>query len=142
MTRTEQIAQALDMLSDDELFIECVNELDSWNGFADGFRCYDMCEIDDLYGDMRLSDFLDLLTGNFSHTDSYFYHTIYGLESTDYIIDVYRDHTDEHEVLDALLDNWPHMDIYGADDFCDLMDDIYNEEGTDDEESDGWIDEE
>lgn len=34
---------------DDELFCELVEDLDSWNGFADGFRCYPMDEIDEIF---------------------------------------------------------------------------------------------
>lgn len=135
MTREQQIEQAKEILrNEDCVFVECVNALDSWNGFADGFRCYDMCELDDLYGDMRLSEFLDLLTSDFSNADNFFYHSIYGLKSADDIADVYRDNTTVDEVFDELLDKWGRIDLYGVDDFADLMEDIYNYEGTDDEE--------
>ena len=97
--------RAVEMLDDyDDLFVDMVNELDSYNGFADGYRCYDMGELDDLFCGCSIGDFLDKITEDFNHRDNYIVDTIYGLESTDYVEDVYRDNTNSEEVLDALLD--------------------------------------
>lgn len=38
MKYSKMVEMALEMLKDDDLFVEMVNELDSWNGFTDGFR--------------------------------------------------------------------------------------------------------
>ena len=102
--------KAIDMLKDsDDLFVVMVNELDSYNGFADGFRAYPMYEIDDLFYGVKIGDFLDKLASNFNHTDEYFYDTIYGLESTDSIVDLYRDNVDIDDLLDTLIEDYPHI---------------------------------
>ena len=49
-TLEEMKREAIETLrNNDEIFIDMVNELDSWNGYADGFRCYPMYELDDLF---------------------------------------------------------------------------------------------
>lgn len=97
--------------NDDDLFVSCVDELDSWNGYADGFRAYDMSELDDLHYGMKLSDFLDKLTGDFNIRDNYFYYSIYGLESCDDKAELYRDHVDELELLDNLVYRYYDLDL-------------------------------
>ena len=102
--------KAIEMLKDnDELFVDMVNELDSYNGFADGFRAYPMYEIDELYYGVKIGDFLDMLTSDFNHTDEYFYHSIYGLESTDSIADLYRDNVGADDLLEQLIEYYPHI---------------------------------
>ena len=119
----EMIAEAIETLKDnDELFCRCIEELDSWNGYADGFRCYDMSELDDLFGSMPLSKFLDLLTNDFNIRDNYIVDTIYGLSSTDYREEVYRDNVDESELLDNLIEQYDNIDIAWIDtDFDELI---------------------
>ena len=103
-------AKAIEMLKDnDDLFVEMVDELDSYNGFADGFRAYPMDEIDELYYGVKIGDFLDMLTSDFNHTDEYFYHSIYGLESTDSIVDLYHDNVDADDLLEYLIEYYPHI---------------------------------
>lgn len=52
MERTEIIDKIIEVLeSDEELLIECVEELDDWNAFLDGGRYFDMDLLEDvLYG--------------------------------------------------------------------------------------------
>lgn len=120
---SELITEAIEELkNNDELFVDMVNELDSWNGFADGFRCYPMYELDELFGGCSLSEFLDKLGEDFNIRDNYIVDTIYGLESTDYPEDVYRDNVDEGELLDNIIE---HVDdIYFSD--CDFEELIRN----------------
>jgi len=106
-------AKAIEMLNDGDLFCEMVRELDSYNGFAVGFRCYPMEEIDELFCNVTIGDFLDMLNGDFNHRDNYFTETIYGIGSTDYEEDFYRDNTDNDEVLDALIEYYPHIFFRG-----------------------------
>lgn len=99
--------KAIEMLDDnDDLFVEMVDELDSYMGFADGFRCYPMDEITDLFYGVSIPDFLDKLTDDFNHRDNYFVDTIYGLESTDYPADVYHDNCTTDEVLDEVIEHY------------------------------------
>ena len=131
--------RAIEMLDDyDDLFVDMVNELDSWNGFADGYRCYDMSELDDLFCGCSIGDFLDKITDDFNHRDNYIVDSIYGLESTDFIEDVYRDNTSSEEVLDALLDEiGTYFKPYFSDsEFEDIIHELLNLDPDDEDEDD------
>ena len=119
----ELIKQATDELkNNDELFCYCIEELDSYNGFADGFRCYDMSELDELFGDMPLSKFLDIITDDFNARDNYMVDTIYGLSSCDYREEIYRDNVDEGELLDNLMEQYDNIDIsWKSEEFDELI---------------------
>lgn len=127
-TLEELREQAIQELKDnDELFVACVNELDSWNGYADGFRAYPMYELDELHCGVSLHDFLYKLTSDFDIRDEYFYYSIYGLESTDSIEELYRENVWESELLDNLIDNYSNLDINWIDsDFDELLESIVN----------------
>lgn len=112
-----------ELKTNDDLFCEMVEELDNWNGYADGFRAYDMSELDELHYGIKLSDFLARLTKDFNLQDDYFYYSIWGLESTDDKTALYRDNTDPGEVLDNILEYRNHLYISDSD-FEDLLDKI------------------
>ena len=122
----ELVEKAIETINkDDDLFVQLVDELDSYMGFADGFRCFQMDELDDFYCDCKVSKLLNDITDDFNLNDDYFYFSIYGLESTDSVIDLYRDHTDASEIFDNLLNY--HYNIYYYDsDFEELMESIVN----------------
>lgn len=121
----ELIKKAIEELeNNDDLFIEMIEELDSWNGYADGFRAYEMCEINDICSGMSIGDFLDTMTGDFNKNDDYFYYSIWGLESTDSKIDLYRENVDSGELLDNIRDNFSKLDFWRCDDFKDLIEEI------------------
>lgn len=124
MLYAELVKKAIEMIeNDDDLFVELVNELDSWNGYADEYRCYGMYDLDDLLYGKKPTEILDLVCDDFNVRDEYFYWDLWGLHSTDYIIDVYKDNTTAEEVFDNVLDNLPH--IYTSNtDFADLMEEI------------------
>ena len=49
-TYQQLVLEAIDILNnDDEIFCDMINELDAWNGYADGFRCYCMEDLDELF---------------------------------------------------------------------------------------------
>lgn len=125
---SELINKATQELKDNnDLFVSCVDELDSWNGYADGFRAYDMDELNDLTCGMKASELIDQLTGDFNIRDNYFYWSIYGLESCDYKDELYRDNVDEGELLDNLIENYNNLDLsYIDSDFDDLIQEIVN----------------
>lgn len=124
MTNYEtMINKALEMLKDDdELFCSMVDEMDSWNGYADGFRCYEMYELDDLCCDMKVTDFLSAL-GDFNYRDNYFYYSVYGIESTDNKAQLYRDNVDTGCLLDDIMRNKNHL-YFSDSDFKSLLDEI------------------
>lgn len=142
MRKDELIRKATEILEDnDSLFIEAVEELDSWNGFADGFRCYEMYMIDELFCDCKVSDFLDKLTSSFDHTDSYFVDTIYGLDSTNDPIEIYKDNVTTGELIDNLIDNYNHIDISDYE-LSEILETLANGNFDDEEAQDfTWTDE-
>ena len=126
--------QALEELkNNDDLFIDMVNELDSWNGYADGFRAYDMGELDELFYDCKLSEFLEKITSDFDLRDNYFVDTIYGIESCDDIAEHYRNNVDAEELLDNIIDNENNIYFYDKD-FEELIDNIIDARDEEDEE--------
>ena len=128
MKLEELKAKALEELkNNDELFADMVEELDAWNGYADGFRCYPMWELDDLFYGCKLSDFLEKITSDFNLHDEYMVDTIYGLSSTDDRAQVYRDNVWEDELLDNIIDNANHL-YFNDSDFESLIDSIVNYE--------------
>lgn len=133
----EMIEQALEMLKDnDELFVDCVNELDSWDGYADGFRGYPMYELNDLFYGVSVGDFLDKLSSGFNHNDEYFVDTIWGLDSCNDLAEHYRDNVDEGDLLDNIIDKYSNINLNWIDsEFDDLINDIvnYDEDDEDDE---------
>ena len=132
-TYQQLISEALEILNnDDEIFCDMVNELDAWNGYADGFRCYYMEDLDELFCDCKVSEFLDKIGRDFNHNDRFFVDTIYGLESTDSMADTYRDNVDTGELLDEIIDKKNHI-YFNDSEFEDLIDSIVNYSEDDDE---------
>ena len=128
-------ASALEMLkNDDDLFCDMVNEMDSWNGYADGFRGFPMYELNDLFCDCKVSDFLDKLGRDFNHNDEYFFDTIYGLESGDSLTDVYRDNVWEADLLDAIIDNANHL-YFSDSDFENIINEIIEAQDAEEEDT-------
>lgn len=124
MKYAELIEKAVKEIEEnDDLLCELVDELDSWNGYADGFRAYDMYELDDLHCDMKLSEFLSRVTKDFDLRDNFFYYSIYGLESTNDKALLYRDNTDCGEILDNVIEYRNHLYIIDKD-FEELLDEI------------------
>lgn len=82
----EKVKEILENLDDNEL-------KNMWNEYCrenyyDDQEIFEMCEIDDLFCDMKVSDFLDKLSGDFNAKDNYFRYSIYGLESFDDVADI------------------------------------------------------
>lgn len=132
-TIDELRAEALQALKEDDgLFVDMVNELDSYNGFADGFRCYRMDELDDLFCGVAVSDFLSKLCNGFDLRCEWFADTIWGLDSVDDITEHYRANVWEDELLDGIIDN-AHRLWFSDSDFEELIQAIvdYDEEDED-----------
>ena len=131
-TYDEMIKRAIEELKEnDDLFTACVNELDSWNGYADGFRAYPMYELDELFGGCKVSEFLDKLAAGFNRNDDYMVDTIYGLDSTNDVADLYRSNVDEGELLDNIIDNYSNIDLNWIDsDFDELINEIQEAKET------------
>lgn len=133
-TYEEMMTTALEMLENDgDLFVDMIDELDSWDGFADGYKVYSMDELDELFYDCKVSEFLSKLADGFDLNDDYFTDTIYGLESIADKEDYYRDNFDCGDVLDHVIDNYNHLYISDSD-FDELIDAIVNYSEDDEDE--------
>ena len=134
MTRYNAIINKLiEMLkNDDDLFIECVEELDNWNGYADGYRAWEMGLLDEFYHDRKASDLLNDMTADFCKNDAFFYFSIWGLESCSDKAELYRDNTDEGELLDNIIDNINHLNITNSEfvEMLEEVDEMRNAEGV------------
>ena len=136
MTRYEELKnKALEMIKeDDDLFVDMVNELAGWNGFADGFRAFPMDELDELFCGVSLTEFLRMIDkDDFDLNDEYFIDTIWGLQSTDDIAGHYRNNVDEEELIDEIIDHAGNL-YFSDSDFEELIDEIIEEKYNDDEE--------
>ena len=118
---------------DTDAFIDACEELDSWNGFLGDTRCYSMDMIDEFFS--RPSELLDKMD-DFQYSDEYFYFTGYGnVSTTDDKYDRYSDDYSVDDVLDALIENYSHVDIYNNDTLDNLLEVLANEDfGIED----GW----
>ena len=130
MLYKDLIEKAMTMLDEsDDLYVDMVNELDSWNGYSDGFRAYNMADLDDLFCGASASNLLKAVNGNnFNLNDDYFADTIYGLESIATFADMvtwYKDHTDTGELLDNIIDYYNHLYFYDHE-FESIINDIVN----------------
>ena len=103
----------LDMIkADSDLLTEVCEELDSWDGFLGDDRCYSMDEIDEILGDRKPSEILNMVSSDFNYNDDYFYFNGYGnLESCNYKEDRYLDVFTHEEILDTYLDKYYRCDL-------------------------------
>lgn len=110
MRKNEIVKRVIGILkNDDDIFNRCVDELDTWNGYADDERCYPMEDLDDLMCGVSATELLEKLTSNFDINDNYVKFTIWGIESRNEID--YRDVFDEGDILDSLVLNYDNLDI-------------------------------
>ena len=124
----------LDMVqADSNLLTEICEELDSWDGFLGDDRCYSMDEIDEILGDKKPSELLNMVSSDFNYNDDYFYFNGYGnLESCDDKEDHYLDIFTHEEILDTYLDKYYHCDLTNTD--LEELADIYDSYSEDDME--------
>lgn len=117
--------KALEILDyEEDTFDEACEELDSWNGFLDESRCYSMDEIDEFF--TKPSDLLDKMS-DFDYGDEYFYFTVYGVSTTNDKHGLYSDNFSAEDVLDALIDNFSHVDLRESNELNELLDVLTSE---------------
>lgn len=131
MKREQLVAEAIEILENDKnIFINCVNELDCWNGFANDWRCYPMEELDEWFCDYKPSEFLrEIDFEDFDINDDYFQETIWGIQSTNDVYDAYTQNVDAGELFDNLLMEYCNLNIQYIDSALDeLLERIDNED--------------
>ena len=118
--------KAKELLEDDEdVFVEACEELDNWNGFLGDSRCEYMDMIDEFFN--KPSELLDQMN-DFNPTDSYFYFTVYGVSTTDDKHEIYSNDFSAEDVLDALIDNYNHVDLREDNHLNELLTILVNED--------------
>lgn len=125
-----------------DIFNDCIEELDSWNGYLGDDRYYYMEELDEFYADTKPTDFLNrVLYGHDEENGSqstfcvnrdYFRYNGYGnLVSADF--KDYSDHLDD-EFIDELVDNRANIDSIDVDDELKELFDMLESDESEDEE--------
>lgn len=99
------------LAEDTDEYVNICEELDNWNGFLGDTRCFNMDDIDEFVG--SASELIEKMDSeDFHDSDEYFYFNGYGFITTaSDKYDVYHDDFDEYDVIDALIDNYNHVDI-------------------------------
>lgn len=101
--------EILELLSIENIFNECIEELDNWNGFLDADRYYPMYDIDFILCEKTPTEILSEVTQDFNIKDEYFRFRIYGLESSNYID--YSICCKVEELYDYLEQNYYNLDL-------------------------------
>lgn len=116
-------------------FSKVCEELDSWDGFLGDDRLYQMCDLDDLLGEKKPSEVLQMLDSEFNYSDDYFYFDGYDkLCSTDE--KEYFNSVSYSEVFEKLIDDYSSVFTahYGCayyNLFSDVYDTMYNYDEND-----------
>lgn len=111
-TKFEVIKNWMENIADNDDLISIVRQVNGWNGSLEEYNFYDMEDLDELFGGMRLTEFLDKLSSNFNTGHEGFKDTIYGLESCD-AIDVVTDIRDNaEEIAEAIAETMGEYDIW------------------------------
>lgn len=127
MTYEEMINKAISYFEENEDdFICTMDALDSWCGYLGGDRYYPMSEIDDLFCDTKVSDFLDGLSDDFNHKDNYFKFGVYGLESSNEVD--YSDYLNNY-TIQAIYENAHRINL--PEEIRELFEEYDNQEEED-----------
>ena len=105
MTKYEIIKNwMMNEASDDDL-VSIVRQVNGYDGSLEEYNYYDMGELDELFCDCKVSEFLEKLAPDFNHGDDGFRDTIYGIESCS-ISDVADEiRSNSEEVAEAIENN-------------------------------------
>lgn len=111
-SKYEIIKNWIEDIADDSDIIQIVRQVNSWDGSLEEYNFYYMDELDELFCDVKLTDFLSKLAPNFYHGDDGFRDTIYGIESCSIhdVADNIKDNIDE--VAEAIADTIERSDIW------------------------------
>lgn len=111
-SKYEIIKNWIEDIADDSDIIQLVRQVNSWDGSLEEYNFYYMDELDELFGEMKLTDFLSKLAPNFNYSDDGFRDTVYGIESCSIheVADDIKDNIDE--VVEAIADTMEEDDIW------------------------------
>ena len=111
-SKYEIIKNWIEDIADDSDIIQLVRQVNSWDGSLEDYDFFYMDELDELYGEMKLTDFLSELAPDFNYSDDGFRATIYGIESCSIhdVADDIKDNIDE--VVEAITNAMEEDDIW------------------------------
>ena len=111
-SKYEIIKNWIEDIADDNDIIQLVRQVNSWDDSLEDYDFFDMYELDKLYGEMKLTDFLSKLAPDFNYSDDGFRVTIYGIESCSIhdVADDIKDNIDE--VVKAITNAMEEDDIW------------------------------
>lgn len=125
--RKELISNLIEeKLNDDDIFEEIALEMDSYEGSLNDSRCYPMYDLDEMLGEKKPSEVVEMLTSDFDKDDDYFYFSMYGLESTCDPVSIYRDEIDYSDMVDW-LERHGIKGFVNDDEFSELVEMLYLE---------------
>lgn len=125
MTKEERLQNIIDNLDESEVLTMWNERCDS--NYYDDDRIYYMSELDDLFGKMWASDFLDKFDRDFDGSDDYFKYGVWGVESFNDIYDV----VDDDELITYIIDE---DEDFNNDEIREILD--AEEEEEEEEEAD------
>ena len=128
--------------NNEELFNQCIEELDSWNGYLGDDRYYYMEELDEFYAHTKPTEFLERvyyghdedegIKSEFCPNRNYFRYNGYGnLVSADF--KDYSNHLDDY-FIDELARCRKHIDSIDDDDELKELFDMLEADDSEDEE--------
>lgn len=111
-TKFEVIKNWVENIADNDDLISIVRQVNGWNGSLEEYNFYDMDELDELFCDVKLTNFLSDLAPNFNYSDDGFRYTIYGIESCSMqdVVDEIKDNIEE--VAEAIADAMEEDNIW------------------------------
>ena len=68
-SKYEIIKNWIEDIADASDIIQLVRQVNSWDGSLEDYDFFDMYELDELYGEMKLTDFLSKLAPDFNYSD-------------------------------------------------------------------------
>jgi len=134
--RKELISKLIEeKLDDDDIFEEVALEMDNYEGSLNDSRCYPMYDLDEMLGEKKPSEVVEMLTSDFDKDDDYFYFSMYGLESTCDPVSIYRDEIDYSDMVDW-LERHGIKGFVNDDEFSELVEMLYLESYDEDDMTD------
>ena len=108
MTKFEVIKNWVENVADNDDLICVVRQVNGYDGSLEDYNCYDMGELDELFCDCKVSEFLGKLAEGFDLNADGFRDTVYGIESVNYndVADEIRSNSEEvAEAIENNIDN-------------------------------------
>ena len=111
MTKYEIIKNWVENIADNDDLVSIVRQVNGYDGSLEEYNYYDMGELDELFCDCKVSEFLEKLAPDFNHADDGFRDTIYGIESCS-ISDVAENIRANSEEVAECIENNIENDIW------------------------------